>query len=102
MASWSAEMLAMEKRLQLARYACMGLFVVLYALLHAEQDAILPFIEPAVVLSVGLGLSLSIAGIVLRITGRLEPSMFWKCVLSGGLCVFIPLVFVFLIFSELH
>jgi len=92
----------MEKRLRLVRYACLGLFVLLYALLHAEQDAILPFIEPAVFLSAGLGLSLSIAGIALKITGRLEPPMFWMWVLSGGLCVLIPLVFVFLIFSELH
>ena len=43
-----------------------------------------------------------IAGSMLKFTGRLEPPMFWKCVVSGGLCVLIPLAFVFLIFSELH
>lgn len=92
----------MENRLQFVRYACLGLFVFLYAMLHAELEAILPFIEPAVVLSVGLGLSLSIAGVALKITGRLEPPLFWTWVLTGGLCVLLPLCFVFLIFSELH
>jgi hypothetical protein len=91
-----------EKRHWLIRYACLGSFVFLYAMLHAEQEVFVPLIEPAVVLSAGLGLVMIIAGSMLKFTGRLEPPMFWKCVVSGGLCVLIPLAFVFLIFSELH
>ena len=95
-------MLAVEERLRLVRYTCMGLFVFLYAMLHAEPDAILPFIEPAVLFSAGPGLALIIAGSALKFAGRLEPPALWKWYLSGGPCVLIALVFVFLIFSDLH